>query len=249
MRARYLVRFDDICPTMNWEMWFRIEEVLLNHGIMPLLAVIPDNQDEKLHVAPPRSSFWEEVRKWQGRGWTIGLHGYQHRFVTQQAGIVGIQHRSEFAGLPRSEQAEKLRRGVEVFRRNGVQPQIWIAPAHSFDWNTIAALQEVGITTISDGFATAPHMDSQGLLWVPQQLWKFRWRPFGVWTVCYHHNRWSESQFAQFLRDLAAYAGAIEDLPNASARYSRRRHTLLDSAYALAHSAVLSWRTPIRVST
>ena len=248
MRAHYLIRFDDICPTMNWEMWFRIEEALLHHKIKPLLAVIPDNQDDKLRVAPPHSSFWEEVRKWQGRGWTIGLHGYQHRFVTQQAGIVGIQPRSEFAGLPRSEQEEKLRRAVEVFRSHGVQPQVWIAPAHSFDANTLAALQEVDITTISDGFATAPHTDSRGFLWVPQQLWRFRWRPFGVWTVCYHHNRWSQPQFAQFLRDLAAYGGVIEDLPAISARYSRRRHTLLDSAYALAHSTVLSGRTPIRVS-
>jgi hypothetical protein len=142
-----------------------------------------------------------------------------------------------------------VQRGIEVFRNNGVQPQVWIAPAHSFDWNTIAILQEVGITTISDGFATAPHRDSRGLLWVPQQLWKFRWRPFGVWTVCYHHNRWSESHFAQFLHDLAAYGGAIEGVSAVSSRYSQRRHTLLDSAYALAHLAVLSGRTPIRVST
>jgi predicted deacetylase len=249
MRAHYLVRFDDICPTMNWEMWFRIEEVLLDHKIKPLLAVIPDNHDESLRVAPSRSSFWEEVRKWQGRGWTIGLHGYQHRFVTQQAGVVGIQHRSEFAGLPRSEQEDKLLRAVEVFRSNGVRPEVWIAPAHSFDWNTVAILQKLGVTTISDGLAIAPHTDSRGLLWVPQQLWKFRWRPFGVWTVCYHHNRWSKLQFARFRRDLSTYGRAIEDLPAVAARYNRRRHTLLDSAYALAHSAVLSWRTPIRVST
>jgi hypothetical protein len=248
MRAHYLVRFDDICPTMNWEMWFRIEEVLLDHTIKPLLAVIPDNHDESLRVAPSRSYFWEEVGKWQGRGWTIGLHGYQHRFVTQQAGIVGIQHRSEFAGLPRSEQENKLQRAVDVFRSNGVQPEVWIAPAHSFDWNTVAVLQKLGVTTISDGLAIAPHKDSHGLLWVPQQLWKFRWRPFGVWTVCYHHNCWSELEFAQFRRDLSTYGGAIEDLTAVSARYNWRRHTLLDSAYALAHSAVLSWRTPLRVS-
>jgi predicted deacetylase len=249
MRAHYLVRFDDICPTMNWEMWSKIERVLLDHKIKPLLAVIPDNQDEKLRFAPPHSCFWEEVRKWQGRGWTIGLHGYQHRFVTQQAGIVGIQRRSEFAGVPPSEQDEKLLRAVEIFRSNGVQPEVWIAPAHSFDWNTVVALQKLGITTISDGLAIAPHTDFRGLFWVPQQLWRFRWRPFGVWTVCYHHNGWTGSQFAQFLRDVSVCGGAIADLPAVSARYGRRRQTLLDSVYALAHSAVLSWRTPLRVST
>jgi predicted deacetylase len=249
MRAHYLVRFDDICPTMNWEMWSRIEKVLLAQNIKPILAVIPDNQDEKLRVALANSSFWEEVRKWQGWGWTIGLHGYQHRFVTEEAGIVGIQPRSEFAGVPPAEQEEKLRRAVEIFRTNGVQPEVWIAPAHSFDWNTVAALQKLGIITISDGFAVAPHTDSRGLLWVPQQLWRFRWRPLGVWTVCYHHNGWTSSQFAQFLSDVSGGGAAITDLPAVSAKYRRRRQTLLDGAYARAHAAVLSWRTSVGAVT
>jgi predicted deacetylase len=234
---------------MNWEMWSRIEAVLLDRQIKPVLAVIPDNQDENLRFAPSRSSFWDEVRKWQGRGWTIGLHGYQHRFVTQQAGILGIHRRSEFAGVPLPQQEEKLLRALEIFRSNAVRPEVWIAPAHSFDWNTVAALQKLGITTINDGFAIAPHTDSRGLWWVPQQLWRFRWRPFGVWTVCYHHNRWTEGQFAQFQIDVSARREAIADLPAISAGYARRRHTLLDSTYALAHSAVLSWRTATQVST
>jgi predicted deacetylase len=233
---------------MNWEMWSRLEAVLLEHKIRPLLAVIPDNQDEKLRFAPAHLSFWEEVRRWQGRGWTIGLHGYQHRFVTEQAGIVGIHRRSEFAGLSSSEQDRKILRAVQIFRSNGVRPDVWIAPAHSFDWNTVAALQKFGITTISDGFATAPHTDSRGLLWVPQQLWRFRWRPFGVWTVCYHHNRWTDGQFTQFERDISARRNAIADLPTIFAEFARRRHTWLDRTYALAHSAVLSWRTAMQVS-
>jgi peptidoglycan/xylan/chitin deacetylase (PgdA/CDA1 family) len=248
MRARYLIRFDDICPTMNWEMWSRIEPVLVEQEIHPLLAVIPDNQDEKLRLAPPHWFFWEQVRAWQARGWTIGLHGYQHRTLTQQAGMVGIQRRSEFAGLPPAEQEEKLRRAVEIFRSHGVEPQVWIAPFHSFDGDTVAALQKLGIVTINGGLALAPHADSRGLLWVPQQLWKFRWRPFGVWTVCYHHNVWQGPQFARFLREVSAYRGAITDLPEVSARHGGRQHTLLDDAYRVAHSAVWSWRGRKRAS-
>src|SRR4029077_13616420 len=150
MPASYLIRFDDLCPTLNWKVWSGIEAVLLDREIKPLLAGIPDNQDEKLHYSPAHLSFWEEVRKWQARGWTIGLHGYQHRFVTQEPGMVGIQRRSEFAGVPPAEQEEKLLRAVEIFRSNGVRPEVWIAPAHSFDWNTVIALEKLGITTISD---------------------------------------------------------------------------------------------------
>jgi predicted deacetylase len=242
MAARYLIRFDDICPTMNWAMWSKIEPVLVEQQIRPLLAVIPDNRDEKLYFAPPGSFFWERVRAWQARGWSIGLHGYQHRFVTEEPGIVRIQRRSEFAGVPRADQDEKLVRAIEIFQSHGVQPQVWIAPAHSFDWETVSALQELGITTISDGLALAPHTDSCGRLWVPQQLWKFRWRPFGVWTVCYHHNVWQGQQFARFLREVAAYRGAITDLAEVSARYGGRKQTMLDDTYRVAHSAVLCWR-------
>ena len=96
---QYLVRFDDICPTMNWSVWTQIEAELRQRNIKPILAVVPDNQDAKLRVDSPRSDFWDCVRGWQALGWTIGLHGYQHRYVTQQSGIVGLNARSEFAGL------------------------------------------------------------------------------------------------------------------------------------------------------
>ena len=46
--ATYLVRFDDICPTMNWEAWEQVENVLVSEGIRPILAVVPDNRDENL---------------------------------------------------------------------------------------------------------------------------------------------------------------------------------------------------------
>ena len=78
MPARYLVRFDDICPTMNWAAWSRIETVLDRHGVAPILAVVPDNRDPKLMVDNSRADFWARVRGWQTKGWTIALHGFQH---------------------------------------------------------------------------------------------------------------------------------------------------------------------------
>ena len=36
MTAQYLIRFDDICPTMNWAIWSRIEAVLLESLLQPL---------------------------------------------------------------------------------------------------------------------------------------------------------------------------------------------------------------------
>src|SRR5262252_3697380 len=86
--TKYLLRFDDICPTMNWQVWSEIEAALLDQDLKPILAVVPDNQDPVLKVDPPVEDFWERVRTWQARGWTIALHGYQHRYVTHSPGIV-----------------------------------------------------------------------------------------------------------------------------------------------------------------
>ena len=68
MKSRYLIRFDDICPTMNWSVWESVESILLKYHIKPILAVVPDNQDPQLVVDAPRPDFWEKVRQWQSYG-------------------------------------------------------------------------------------------------------------------------------------------------------------------------------------
>ncbi len=86
--ARYLLRFDDLCPTMNWKVWSEIETTLTELRFKPVLAVVPDNRDPVLRVDDPKQDFWERVRQWQARGWTIALHGFQHKYTAEHAGIV-----------------------------------------------------------------------------------------------------------------------------------------------------------------
>ena len=142
-------------------------------------------------------------------------------------------------------QKDRLRKGIQIFREQGIDPDLWIAPAHSFDSITVDALRELDITVISDGLAIAPHTDAKGIFWVPQQLWRFRRRPFGVWTVCFHHNRWSDRQFDQFRRDLELYRPLITDLAAVKMEYPDRRHSISDSFYSIAHSTVLSLRASL----
>src|SRR5690349_25091254 len=40
VKACYLLRFDDICPAMNWTVWAAIEPMLERRGISPLIAVV-----------------------------------------------------------------------------------------------------------------------------------------------------------------------------------------------------------------
>lgn len=214
-KAQYLIRFDDLCPTMNWQIWSEIESVLNEWSICPILAVVPDIRDPELMLSPPVADFWDRVRAWQSRGWSIGLHGYQHLYVNSVPGILGITKHSEFAQLPREMQRHKLAAGLSIFSREGVRPDCWIAPAHSFDWTTVDLLAELGVAVISDGPWLLPHTDTRGITWVPQQLWRLREMPSGLWTVCYHHNEWDDELLAEFRQGMERFSSSIINLPQA----------------------------------
>jgi peptidoglycan/xylan/chitin deacetylase (PgdA/CDA1 family) len=221
--GRYLLRFDDLCPTMDWEAWDRIEPLLLEAGVRPILAVVPDNRDPHLIAGPERPDFWSRVRAWQARGWTIGLHGYQHVYVNREPGILGLNARSEFAGLPFGEQLEKLRNGLAIYAAEGVRADAWIAPSHSFDGNTLLALKTLGIRTVSDGFAFRPFRDPTGATWVPQQFASMRPMPWGIWTFCYHINGMGPDALARFRAGLARLGPRMIALPEAAALGDRER--------------------------
>jgi peptidoglycan/xylan/chitin deacetylase (PgdA/CDA1 family) len=229
--ARYLLRFDDVCPGMNWKVWSAIEPMLERHRIAPLIAVVPDNQDPKLNVHPPREDFWQWVRDRQAAGWCIALHGYRHLYETRDPGIMGINTRSEFSGLSESVQRDKLVRALEIFRANGVRADAWIAPAHSFDAITVRLLKELGVDTISDGFFLRPvqYMDTY---WIPQQLWHFRPMPSGVWTVCLHCNAYGEAEIEQLQNWLDKYSERMTSVSAVKRDFPSRPPGLADRAFA-----------------
>lgn len=233
-QAQFLIRFDDICPTMNWDIWAEIESSLYEAGIKPIVAVVPDNRDPALCAGPARASFWDTVRTWQAKGWAIAIHGFQHLYVTNDCGLLGLQDRSEFAGLPYEEQTDKLRRALEIFRTEKVDPKIWVAPSHSFDAITIRSLREVGIHIISDGLFPLPYRDRAGMLWIPQQLWRFRNLPRGTWTVCYHHNNWGPAQLRRFRFDLHRFRARIVAPSEVCEQYTGRQKCVSDRLGALA---------------
>jgi peptidoglycan/xylan/chitin deacetylase (PgdA/CDA1 family) len=208
MTAQYLVRFDDVCPTMNWKIWDRVEMSLDRHGVKPIVAIVPDNRDPKLVVSEPREDFWERARGWQARGWAIGLHGYQHRYTNPSGGIVNIHAGGEFAGHSVAEQRAKLEAGMEIFRAQGLVPEVWVAPGHAFDEVTVSILTELGIGAVSDGFYWRG-VSRGGRPWLPQQLWRFRTMPFGLWTVCLHVNSWKDESVQRFDQALTRFATSM----------------------------------------
>lgn len=231
-RPQYLLRFDDVCPTYPWQEWRAIEEVLTSYGIRPIMAIIPDNRDVTLHKGPADVNFWSRARKWQQMGWTIALHGYQHLYVSKCSGLVGLNRYSEFAGLSFEEQYEKLRTGLEIFAREGVQPTCWVAPAHTFDENTLRALKLLDLCTISDGLQLWPHTDSNGLFWIPQQIGRFWVMPTGTWTICIHPDDRLLLDHRLFRQNLDDFRNNIIDVPTVVSLHSGRNRNVIGDAVA-----------------
>lgn len=195
MNAKYIIRLDDACPTMDTDKWDKMEVLLDTYGIKPIVAVIPNNEDEKLYKDTFDDNFWDRVKKWQNKEWNIALHGYNHVYTTKNSGLVPFNNRSEFAGLDLNNQEEKIKKSMEVFNRENIKTDIWVAPSHSFDKVTLNVLKKhTDISIISDGIALFPYK-KYGFNWIPQQMWRFRNMPLGTWTVCFHPNEMSENEF------------------------------------------------------
>ncbi len=194
MGARYILRLDDACPTMNRKKWDRIELVLDKYGLKPIVAVIPDNKDKDLFFDESDPNFWAKVKAWQTKGWAIAMHGLQHLFVTNEGGLDSRNKKSEFAGLPLEEQVEKISKGWNIFLEKGIKPRLWVAPMNTFDHTTLLALEtETDIRIISYGIALSPFYENN-FYWIPKQLWGFKKFPFGLWTICLHPNNMSDEQ-------------------------------------------------------
>jgi predicted deacetylase len=183
--AQYLLRLDDLCPTHSPSRWERFRKVIEEFGIRPILAVIPDNHDLQLNSSPYDPRFWEQMREMEAAGAAIAVHGYQHRCQALGESLLGMDRRSEFAGVDPDTQRAWIHSGFEILRGKGLHPRLWIAPRHGFDRNTLGALVAEGVEYISDGFARAPHR-RYGVIWIPQQLWAPMAKSKGLWTICIH---------------------------------------------------------------
>ena len=151
------IRMDDITPDMDWERFLSVKEILDTYGIKPLIGVVPDNRDINLHKAKAAGDFFEYIKELQEEGWSIAMHGYQHVYTTKKSGLFPLNRFSEFAGLSYQKQKDMLKQGVDILKRNGIVTDIFMAPAHSFDKNTIKALKELGFTKMTDGFGKHPY--------------------------------------------------------------------------------------------
>lgn len=192
--ARYLLRFDDLCPTMSPAGWEQCRTLVEEFDIRPILAVVPDNRDRELLQAPPDPSFWTTLKKMEAAGAAIAVHGYKHLCHSPARSLLNLHRNSEFAGVALSVQREWIRAGFKILRDHGLNPRLWVAPRHGFDRNTLQALRDNRVEYLSDGFARIPHRRG-GITWIPQQLWAPVDKPAGLWTICIHPDTAAASEW------------------------------------------------------
>ena len=196
MNNKILLRFDDICPTMNWQAWDQAIRIMKQYNCKPLIGVIPNCQDPDLKIDNANNDFWNYIKELQNIGFTIAMHGYKHLLDSEGKALVTKRRESEFAGLSYNEQLYKLQAGKQIMESHGINTDIFFAPAHSYDENTIRALKACGFKYMSDG-KTLKSVTREGILCLPcrtgglpRMIYK------GAHTAVIHAHEWERNKKA-----------------------------------------------------
>lgn len=237
----YLLRLDDAATHLDLDNWLRVESLLDQYDIHPLVAIIPNIGDTSIcSEYEMEPTFWEVAKRWQNKGWSIALHGFSHTMADVGGGLNPVNLYSEFVGKSLEEQCGLLRQGVEILEQHGITAEFFVAPAHTFDSNTLHALKTcTSIRTISDTVAWGVYM-KDGITFIPQQSGRVRRLPFAMTTFCYHPNTMNDRDFARLEQFLARYSkrfGRFED-----AQHTVQRERPIDRVLRLCYFSLRRFR-------
>lgn len=239
------IRMDDITPDMDWEKFLRFKALCDLHHIKPLIGIVPHNRDKNLSIDAPRDDFWEYVRQLQSHGWTIAQHGFDHIYRTKKMGCFPLNRLSEFAGLGYDAQYERLKNGKLILEANNIKTDIFMAPAHSYDKNTLKALKALGFSKITDGFGNKPYS------WHDMTFYPISYKQSstlenadeGFSTFVVHSNTMNDNDFERYGKMFNEHSGRFisysEYLEAAPERQSAAGH-MAEYSKALAKYALVN---------
>ena len=194
----FLIRLDDIAKNMNWDLMDQATNLFDKFNIKPILGVIPNNNDPELLSYPKKNiDFWEQVRAWKKKGWEIAMHGNNHvydKFCKKKEDYLCHGGNTEFSGHTFQNQLDKIKSGLNKFKNEKLKIRVFFAPNHTFDNNTLLALEECGITEIVDGYGLMPY-EENNIKFVPQLFYKIYPLPFGIQTFQIHLNYYKQKDF------------------------------------------------------
>lgn len=203
MEAKYIYRIDDITAKMDWYWFNRLMDLFKEYDVVPLLGVIPDNQDTSFETSFNDEEFFVKMKDLVDNNRAeIAQHGYQHVYYDYKgkAGKVGRPKNkgkinTEFKGLTYGEQYDKLKKGQKILQNHDIGSKVFMAPSHTFDEITLQVLKDIGFTAITDGNGLFPYQ-MKGLTFVPQQMWSpIKVYKVGFYTVCLHPQDMTEDLY------------------------------------------------------
>lgn len=197
--TNYLIRLDDASEYMNFDKWDAIMAIFKIHGIFPLIAMIPECCDNEVMFGPANPERYNSfIKECVSANCAFALHGYTHELHNTKNNILDVNQYAEYTDMSFSAQKTMIEKGFTYLESMGIKDRFFVAPAHGFDQNTLAVLQELSKdVVISDGYFNWPGY-SNGLLWLPQQLWKPLNKPKrGVWTICLHPSNMSDDEITE----------------------------------------------------
>ena len=195
-----LIRIDDVCENMNWNLMSKLESLFDDYSIKPVLGVIPNNRDEDFLSFPRNDNFWDQVRKWQDKGWEIVQHGDTHiydRLCSKKSDYFEYGGGSEFFGHPLNVQEKRIKNGLEKFKREKINIRSFFAPNQTYDENTFIALKNCGINEVIDGYGLMPYTE-KNVKFIPQLFEKVVLLPFGIQSTKLHLHIWDENDYKKF---------------------------------------------------
>lgn len=212
--SKYIIRLDDACPNMNHENWNRMEHLLDEYNVSPIVGVIPENRDSDFSWETD-PDFWGKVGVWQKKGWTIALHGLHHTLQEHEPGRGYYQKshsvHTEFAGISLDMQYKMLKKGIQIMEEHGIAPTCFFAPAHTYDTNTVRALRKCPeIQFVSDGYAIQAFR-KDGMVFLPSICDGPFTMPFGLYTYVFHPSMMKEASFTRLEDFLKKNCGDIID--------------------------------------
>ena len=215
------VRLDDITPDMDYEKFYRMKQLLDTYQIKPLIGVVPFNEDKNLMRSPKMKDFAGFLQGLLQEGYVAALHGYQHLYSSNKGGLFPLNHFSEYAGVPLEKQNEMIAKGKKQLQSWGIDTDIFMAPGHTFDGNTLKALKKNGFRYVTDGFGKQPYMKS-GLVFLPiaiKQTDCYK-QTDDYTTLVFHTNTMEEADFEKYQRmfeelkdSFIAYADYLKQEP------------------------------------
>lgn len=193
------VRLDDITPDMDYEKFHKMKQLLDTCQVKPLIGVVPFNEDQNLMRNPKITDFADFLQGLVKEGYVVALHGYKHLYSSEKGGLFPLNHFSEYVGVPYETQDKMIKEGKAQLKDWGVETDIFMAPAHTYDKNTLKALKANGFRYVTDGFGRKPY-NWKGLTFLPisvKQSDCYKDKE-GYTTLVFHTNTMHDKDFERY---------------------------------------------------